>query len=346
MVGYWIFKYGVEDRSIGVVDYVLLREAEDIKLPVASICFENPFSKKKFLGLKMNETSYLTYLTGDIEGDQFKDIDYQNVTINLGDYFELAYENWYNDLDYRETTLSFDHIVTFNGISSNSFLKCFSIDIHNKKYHYIKELILIYNKTNLINEWSGYDGIQSEYFYTLHYPGQFLHGYYMNYIHNFDHTLLSITIQEIEILKRRNRRKKKCIDDSTGYDKRILNHYASSKGCKLPYITQDEPFPVCRDAKILKENKFDYAKIRSLDYTPDCKIISKMAISDEYWSANLDILESNSSLGLQLEYPETIRIIHLSKEVDFHSLIGNIGGYLGLFLGKIRNLAMFKTLAS
>ena len=46
MVGYWLFKYEVEDRSIGVVDYELFREAEDIKLPVASLCFENPFIKK------------------------------------------------------------------------------------------------------------------------------------------------------------------------------------------------------------------------------------------------------------------------------------------------------------
>ena len=30
-----------------------------------------------------------------------------------------------------------------------------------------------------------------------------------------------------------------------------------------------------------------------------------------------------------------VRIITQSKEVDIHSLIGNIGGYLGLFLGKL-----------
>ena len=35
-----------------------------------------------------------------------------------------------------------------------------------------------------------------------------------------------------------------------------------------------------------------------------------------------------------LYYPKEVKIITQSKEVDFHALIGNIGGYLGLFLGK------------
>ena len=30
-----------------------------------------------------------------------------------------------------------------------------------------------------------------------------------------------------------------------------------------------------------------------------------------------------------------MKIIEQSKEVDIHSLIGNIGGYVGLFLGNI-----------
>ena len=34
-----------------------------------------------------------------------------------------------------------------------------------------------------------------------------------------------------------------------------------------------------------------------------------------------------------MTYPEYIRIITQSKDVDIHALIGNIGGYVGLFLG-------------
>ena len=37
---------------------------------------------------------------------------------------------------------------------------------------------------------------------------------------------------------------------------------------------------------------------------------------------------------IRIEYPEEVKIITQTKDVDVHSLIGNIGGYLGLFLGK------------
>ena len=47
MVGYWFFKYDVEDRDIGVVDYAPLNLAEDIKSPAVSICLHDPFQVKK-----------------------------------------------------------------------------------------------------------------------------------------------------------------------------------------------------------------------------------------------------------------------------------------------------------
>ena len=42
MVGYWFYKFEVEDRDIGVVDYVWLRDATEVKYPAASICFRDP----------------------------------------------------------------------------------------------------------------------------------------------------------------------------------------------------------------------------------------------------------------------------------------------------------------
>ena len=36
---------------------------------------------------------------------------------------------------------------------------------------------------------------------------------------------------------------------------------------------------------------------------------------------------------IDITYPEYARIITQSKDVDIHALIGNIGGYVGLFLG-------------
>ena len=40
---------------------------------------------------------------------------------------------------------------------------------------------------------------------------------------------------------------------------------------------------------------------------------------------------------IAISYPDDLRIIQQSKEVDAHSLVGNIGGYVGLFLGNRHN---------
>ena len=68
MVGYWFYKYDVEDRDIGVVDYAPLNLAEDIKFPAVSICLHDPFLVKKLKEINENMTrkNYRKYLEGNI----------------------------------------------------------------------------------------------------------------------------------------------------------------------------------------------------------------------------------------------------------------------------------------
>ena len=49
MVGYWMYKFGIDDRVIGVVDYILVDEAEDIELPNMAMCLTYPVLEKWLL---------------------------------------------------------------------------------------------------------------------------------------------------------------------------------------------------------------------------------------------------------------------------------------------------------
>ena len=96
MVGYWLYKFKIEDRDIGVVDYELLEKAE-VDFPVVSICFRNPFLEKELRKETSNETkeldkaTYLQYLKGMHYVDKLiKNIKYDNVTIHLENYFMYA----------------------------------------------------------------------------------------------------------------------------------------------------------------------------------------------------------------------------------------------------------------
>ena len=42
-----------------------------------------------------------------------------------------------------------------------------------------------------------------------------------------------------------------------------------------------------------------------------------------------------NGLNISVSYPNLMKVISQEQDVDVHALIGNIGGYIGLFLGKI-----------
>ena len=41
MVSYWFYKFTIEDRDIGVVDYIPFDEAKDLQRPNLAICHLN-----------------------------------------------------------------------------------------------------------------------------------------------------------------------------------------------------------------------------------------------------------------------------------------------------------------
>ena len=91
MVLYWFYKYRVEDRDIGVVDYHSLKDVRDIKYPLVSMCFVNPFIEQKLnnTNTSINLTQYRQYLKGDIFQRRFENI---IMEINEGKGLENGYD--------------------------------------------------------------------------------------------------------------------------------------------------------------------------------------------------------------------------------------------------------------
>lgn len=71
MVGYWLYKYEIEDRDIGVVDYAPLETASEVEVPVISLCFKNPFLEKQSQTINSSVTmeAYRQYLEGNVYDD-------------------------------------------------------------------------------------------------------------------------------------------------------------------------------------------------------------------------------------------------------------------------------------
>ena len=136
---------------------------------------------------------------------------------------------------------------------------------------------------------------------------------------------IQLMIKSLEILKRRNTHYQNCLDDWRNYDSLVLHKHIETKGCEVPY--QNEGYQKCQQKQEINEATYDLYDARKRYYPKACPRISK--IDFDYSPLNI-----SEKLQFQIDYPEDVKIISQSKELDEHALIGNIGGYIGLFLGK------------
>ena len=148
MAGYWLHKYKITDRDIGLVDDVVIEEAEDdVNILVASICFRDPFHEQHLeeLGLDINLTSYAQYLNGELYHETLDRVNYSNVTLNLKDFFLFTDFKWLNESGFTKDTLKPDFKVGFNGFYRGRFLKCFELISDMGRYRHISEAHFYYN---------------------------------------------------------------------------------------------------------------------------------------------------------------------------------------------------------
>ena len=341
MIGYWFYKFEIEDRDIGVVDFVPLDEGTDINLPFVTLCFIDPFIDERLKNLtsNINEESYLQYLKGDLYDRRLQTLEYSSLTFDLGDYFMYAEDRWRNQSSFRNSSLSIEHKEVFSGFYFNSFVKCFSLEFGMENNRYLKRIRFHYNLSKLISDWKPVliNATEDSYlrvYYKIHYPGHFLLGDYPAYFDLHPTSIFqSIYIEELELLRRRNTRKKKCLRKNTRYDSAVIDKYLLETKCRVPYLLMNRKVAPCNSGEKMKNGMLSYEKVKSFNIPKSCERIAKMMLIKK--SKKKDYGNS-TTWNFMIHYPDEFKVIMQSKEVDIHSLIGNIGGYLGLFLGNLK----------
>ena len=107
----------------------------------------------------------------------------------------------------------------------------------------------------------------------------------------------------------------------------VLTKHIKSHGCSAPYHLPQDGLPVCDDEAKLKKYIYDYHIVRRKN-PKACQRLSNLNFQTNSYGKGYHWI-------LYVMYPEEIKIVQQYKEVDGHVLIGNIGGYIGLFLGKM-----------
>ena len=341
MIGFWFYKFIIEDRDIGIVDYISIEDDDDFDLPMPYMCFETPvlINKMNSIDPSTNNSEYLRYLKGEIFDKRFKDFDYDDVTLKLENYFLRADIVLFNGEVLPNKSKEFTNKHIFSGFQEGLFLKCFEIKWNHeadKQSKRVKKIFLTYDKTKLINDLS--ININSTFliYIGIHYPGQFLQEIGEKTAAPMSKTyaqLLLIT-KGIEFLKRRNSHKRKCMQDWRNYDNAILIKEKESKQCRTPYHGTNRNIKKCNNIDELRTAKTDFLEVREKYFPKPCNRISKADINYHAYS---DLSGLGREFKIVFSYPEEIRVITQSKEIDAHALIGNIGSYIGLFLGTIKS---------
>ena len=344
MVGYWCYEY-FKDNDLSLVDYTKFGNVQDA-YPVMSMCFDSPFvdEKLKQIHPDLNRSHYLKFLKGEIYDAELRNIDYDNVTLNILDYIGDYIVHWRNGskivYNMSNSVLRKPPRVIYSGFLNGYITKCFTIEIRNKHMQQVKGVYYSYKQQIFGIYPNGSRPTDGSFGTIFHIPSQFLlsmqtarygwperngkSGYYM-----------SFTINVMEVLRRRNKRKDPCTSNWRGFDQFVMDHILAKVGCRAPYQTQYRTdLPICTGREKMKESLFAFDAARSFtaEFTQPC--VAMTNIQDHYTEVDTLLIGKGEWFGTLIIFPDHLRYIRQSKEITFHTLVGNAGGYIGLFLGE------------
>ena len=276
MIGYWFYKFVFEDGDVSLIDYKSLKNGRDVALPVTSTCFKNPFMEENLEQIihGLNSTTYLQYLGGEYFDERFGNIDYNNVTHDLNNLMHsnvtVILRSGIKLITSTEEILEKDAYVTFSGLLYIDWLamyKCYGLEI-NANYQGQIKLIKFFFTDSFV----GYPGI------LFHYPGQFL---LSNQKHKWPYVKLSSVefyITGMEVLKRRSKRKERCLEKWKDYDDLVLKRHIENHGCRLPYQEPYKQYPICSTENKIMESQYIPSMVRNNYDCLPCESLSKIEV--------------------------------------------------------------------
>ena len=339
IVAYWFVVYW-RNEDVSKIEIKMLDKLKEIDPPELSICFWPPFIEDRLKDKKsnLNSTSYLKYLKGDIADDGvYSSINYEHVTINLIDYLEYVHFEFRggnagrNFLcnDAKDCNVEIRNSLNVFWDEGFVFYKCFGILIDKDISTQIRYMNLGFhsNLTLLLQ-----NGLKA--YINFNYPYQTLLMDEGDLIWQRQHKISWVKLKSVEVLRQRNTNNNPCMQMDQRFDELALERHIEKVGCGAPYQKSNKIVPLCDTMTKMRESIYDMLKAAKYHNLP-CHMIAGTVFKTDYFEVENTTLDVEIARGLMVSYPDKIKIITQTQEVDFQALIGYIGGYIGLFLGII-----------
>ena len=324
-----------------VIQPVSYFDTKDDVFPVLSMCFKQSFSKNSITqsGVKFNGLNYEKYLKGEYFDDSMSKIDYESVSTNLSSFLISYAVKYNNGSEVWDTTSDISWKKPYHTASWNSWgsdiVKCFGLEITDKNVFHLGIRIKRDIFPGRIRQHDRGFAV------LLHYPNQILvsistvmrqwtkRDRRTNYWMDFNVKGMKVS------LNRFKPRSDNCIQEWENYDNISFEDHIKSVGCRTPYQSKSFGRPLCNTTEEMKraQTVLDTKRIHP------CRVITHI----DYQMADAD--QGNATIYAQEKkwkywFGVVIRFLNYrfkkiitKKEVDFQSLVGYIGGYIGMFMG-------------
>ena len=150
---------------------------------------------------------------------------------------------------------------------------------------------------------------------------------------------ITLTVKGMKVFHRRYKPALQNCIPWHDYDAHILERHIDTVGCKAPYQQTKHDWPICSSAEKMKKTG---VAIKT-GYTPPCRTIKKIEFDHselDAASVNVKHLEVGGKIWQKwfgvtiiIKNDEDFDIVTNKKKMDLESLVGYIGGYVGLFMG-------------
>ena len=349
LLGYCAYRY-IQNKSTSLVDFQTYHEniEKDI-YPTFSLCFmgEEIYSKemlwKKYAIEDLKD--YTKYLLGDLWESRMLKVDFDEITMDLMAHvqnvnFETSRreENVFKGINHptqkkNGTKNRFPFYISYR----NDKTKCYSMDLTKENIPGIAGEIL-HGVTVELKNIQLLSGVGPTYF--LHYPRQLFRSAPLAWGGLGDLAYKEFFINSMDVIRRRPTFYSHCHKDWKRDDELILYELIKTMNCKPPHwkFPYLEDFNDCNNTEKMKEAQIPEVDVVDVDFLKrfpqPCDQVQTVTFNVKDIPRNLtnDKQELRAELYIQFNSPNYKEIRHI-RALDFESLIGNMGGYVGLFLG-------------
>ena len=343
LISYCVYQYALnEDTS--VIAFQRYNANEDNIYPAVTLCFGDYFKPNMFEN-SSDEDDYKDFLSGNIWNDKMDRIRYDDTVKDIEDYLLQIYmqtysmeENKYSEYEYRTQNANntwkpkFYRSLFMDSFSVQTICWTFEIEYYYKLNLNTLQFTI---KSSIFK-----DSLRRPFgnlYVILAYPGQNSAATAYTYTWKpikYTSLTMEFSIQNVVVLKRRKKWVNSCTLDWKKNDKIILKKTLKKLGCKPRFFPVDSSLPLCKNSSTSLSTLNDLkARIQP------CKTIEKVLYSsNEYRNENVGkrfgVEKATGAFEMSFMFQgTTFTEIDQVRKIDFQSLVGNAGGFVGLFLG-------------